>query len=59
MLDELYLQILDMSKTASIVILLVLAVRFLLRRAPKIFSYALWALVLIRLLCPFSVESAS
>lgn len=58
MLDELYLQILDMSKAASIVILLVLAVRFLLRRAPKIFSYALWALVLIRLLCPFSVESA-
>ncbi len=58
MLDELYLQILDMSKAASLVILLVLAVRFLLRRAPKIFSYALWALVLLRLLCPFSVESA-
>ncbi len=57
MLDEMYLQILDMSKTASAVIILVLAARLLLRRAPKIFSYALWAVVLLRLLCPVSMES--
>lgn len=42
----------NMSLTASVVILAVLAVRLLLRRAPKVFSYALWAVVLFRLLCP-------
>lgn len=47
----------NMSLTASVVILAVLAVR-LLRRAPKVFSYALWAVVLFRLLCPVSVTSA-
>lgn len=39
----------NMSLTASVVILAVLAVRLLLRRAPKVFSYALWAVVLFRL----------
>lgn len=47
----------NMSLTASVVILAVLAVRLLLR-APKVFSYALWAVVLFRLLCPVSVTSA-
>ena len=48
----------NMSLTASGVILAVLAVRLLLRRAPKVFAYALWAVVLFRLLCPVSVTSA-
>jgi hypothetical protein len=30
----------------------------LLRKAPKIFSYALWAVVLFRLICPFSFTTA-
>lgn len=46
-----------MSMTASAVILLVLAVRLLLKWAPKVFSYLLWAVVLFRLLCPVSVTS--
>ena len=57
MLDTIYMQVLDMSKTASIVILVVLFARLLLKKAPKIFSYALWAVVLFRLLCPFSFET--
>lgn len=44
--------ILNMSMTGSIVILLVMLARLLLKRTPKIFSYALWAVVLFRLLCP-------
>ena len=52
---ELFPMILNMSLTASVVILLVLLVRLALRRAPKVFSYALWAVVLFRLLCPVSV----
>ncbi len=56
-MEELFLQILNMSFTAGIVILAVIAVRFLLHKTPKLFSYALWIIVLFRLVCPFSLES--
>lgn len=47
--------LLHMSMAGTIVICVVLALRLCLRRAPKIFSYALWLVVLFRLLCPVSV----
>ena len=50
--------VLSMSGTASLVIAAVLLIRLALRRAPKRFSYLLWAVVLFRLLCPISLESA-
>ncbi|NLT13463.1 MAG: hypothetical protein GXY05_03875, partial [Clostridiales bacterium] len=50
-------KILNMSLTAGIVIILVLLARVLLKKAPKIFSYALWVVVLFRLLCPISFSS--
>ena len=56
-MDKIFIQIINMSLTASYVIAFVLLLRLLLKRAPKIFSYALWAVVLFRLLCPFSFES--
>lgn len=56
-MDKLFLQILNMSITASYVILFVILARLLLKKAPKIFSYALWLAVLFRLICPFSFES--
>ena len=40
-----------------IVILVVLAVRLLLRSSPKIYSYLLWSVVLFRLLCPLSISA--
>lgn len=46
--------ILNMSTTASYVAASVILVRMLLRKAPKIFSYALWAVVLFRLVIPFT-----
>lgn len=49
--------LMDINLTASIVIAFVLCVRQFLKRAPKIFSYALWAVVLLRLLVPVSIES--
>ena len=49
--------LLEVNLTASIVILFVICARLFLRRAPKIFSYVLWAIVLLRLLVPFSIES--
>ena len=51
-------QLLNMSLTASVVILLLLLLRLPLKKAPKALSYALWGLVLFRLLCPVSLPSA-
>jgi len=56
-LRDLFSRVLNMSLAAGIIILLVLAARFLLRKTPKIFSYLLWAAVLFRLLCPVALES--
>lgn len=40
----------------SIVILLVLIVRGILRKSPKKFSYVLWFAVILRILCPVTVQ---
>lgn len=54
---NLFSVILNMSMTGSIVILLVMLARLILKRSPKIFSYALWAVVLFRLLCPVAFNA--
>lgn len=56
-LTQIFAKVLNMSLTASLVIVLVLAGRFALRKSPKVFSYALWVVVLFRLLCPVSLPS--
>lgn len=52
-----FARILNMSLTGSIVIAVVLLARLFLKRTPKIYSYALWAVVLFRLLCPLSITA--
>ena len=52
-----FIQILNMSIGAAWAALLVMAGRMLLRRAPKFISYALWSVVLFRLVCPISFTS--
>ena len=47
----------NMSLTASVAIVLVILLRLLLKKAPKVISYALWGVVLFRLLCPMSISS--
>ncbi len=54
-MGNLFSAVLNMSMTGSIVILLVMLARHILKPAPKIFSYALWAVVLFRLLCPVAL----
>lgn len=49
---NLFAALLGMSMRASLVILAVVALRLCLRKAPRIFSYVLWFIVLARLLCP-------
>lgn len=56
-LERLFLEICNMSFIASYIILAVIFVRLLLKKAPKIFSYSLWAVVLFRLLTNFSFKS--
>lgn len=46
-----------MSLQACALILIVLIARAVLKRYPKIYSYSLWLLVGLRLLCPVLVES--
>ncbi len=55
--DSWFPGIVNMSLTASLVIGCVLAARLALKKASKIFSYALWAVVLFRLLCPVSFST--
>lgn len=57
-MTELFRTLLNMSAESCWVILAVLALRLLLRRAPKGYAYALWSVVLFRLLCPVSFQSA-
>lgn len=55
--QTLFSYIFGMTLTASVIILFVLVMRLLLKRAPKIFSYVLWGAVLFRLLCPVALSS--
>ena len=56
-LEEVFIEVLNMGLTASVMIAGVFLVRLLLKKAPKIYSYVLWSIVLFRLLCPFSFET--
>ena len=53
-LVKIFILVLNMTLTGSVAILAVLLARLLFKKAPRIFSYALWAVVLFRLLCPVS-----
>ncbi len=46
-----------MSISASYIVLAVLLLRLLLKKAPKWISVLLWGIVAVRLVCPFSIES--
>ena len=56
-MDAVFLKILNMSLTASWIVLAVLLLRLLLKRAPKWLSCLLWGVVGLRLIFPFSIES--
>lgn len=56
-MTDLLIKILNMSLIASVVAVGVMLVRLPLRKAPKIFSYLLWGLVLFKLVCPLTIES--
>ena len=56
-LSAVFRQVLSMSLTASLVIAVLCVLRLCLKKAPKKFSYWLWAAAAFRLICPFSFSS--
>ncbi len=57
MLGEMFQEVLYRSVVTGGIVVAVLLLRALLKRAPKVYSYLLWAVVLYRLLCPFTFAS--
>lgn len=55
--ENVFITVLNMSITGSYIIAAILLLRLILKKAPKIFSYSLWAIAGLRLLCPFSFSS--
>ncbi len=56
-MEKVFVEVLNMGLTATWVVLAVLAVRALCHKAPKYLTVCLWALVGLRLVCPFLAES--
>ncbi len=57
-MTEFFLTIVNMSISASWIVLAVLLLRLVLKKAPKWITVLLWGIVAVRLICPFSFESA-
>jgi len=56
--SELFLEIVNRSIAASWIVIAVLILRFCLKKAPKWVNVLLWGIVAVRLIFPFSIESA-
>ena len=57
-MTDLFLSILNMSLSASWLVAAVVLLRLVLKKAPRWLHVVLWGLVAVRLLCPFTLESA-
>ena len=55
---DVFLKIVNMSISASWLVLAVIVFRLIFKKAPKWIHVLLWGIVAVRLLCPFSIESA-
>lgn len=56
-MSEFFLKIFNMSISASWIILAVIVLRLLLKKAPKWINVLLWGIVAVRLICPLTFES--
>ena len=57
-MSELFLEIVNRSIAASWIVIAILILRFCLKKAPKWVNVLLWGIVAVRLIFPFSIESA-
>lgn len=56
-MEALFLKVVNMSIAAGWLVIAVMLLRLLLKKAPKSAAVLMWALVGIRLVCPFALES--
>ena len=56
-MSEFFLSVVNMSISASWIVLMVLLLRLLLQKAPKWITVLLWGIVAVRLICPINIES--
>ena len=56
-MTEFFLTVINMSISASWIVLAVVLLRLLLKKAPKWITVLLWGIVAVRLICPFTIES--
>ena len=58
-MEAVFIKLLNMSLTASVLAVVVMLLRLGLKRAPKWVHCLMWAMVALRLILPFSFESAA
>ncbi len=56
-MEDIFINILNMSITASYCVIAVVLIRLILKKFPKIYSYILWVAVFFRMICPVSIKS--
>ncbi|MBD5537750.1 MAG: hypothetical protein HDQ99_19290 [Lachnospiraceae bacterium] len=57
MMKELLQWLFVLQLQVSIMVMVILVLRIILKKAPRIYSYLLWLIVFVRLLCPVTLES--
>lgn len=57
-MTEIFRIVLNMSITAAYICIFVILLRLFMKKLPARFSYFLWIIPFIRMICPFSVETA-
>ena len=51
-----FIRVLNMSISASFVALVIVLIRLLMKKAPKKYSYLLWAVVFFRFVAPLAIQ---
>lgn len=55
-MSKIFIEVLNLSFTASFIAVAVMLIRLALKKLPKVYSYALWAVVFIRLIYPLTIK---
>lgn len=58
-METIFRTVLNMSITGAYIAAAIMFIRLFMKKLPKKYSYALWSILGIRLLCPFSFSSAA
>jgi hypothetical protein len=58
-MNTLFFSIFNLSFFGMLAILAICLARLALKKAPAVFSYCLWVVVLFRLICPYPTDSVN